>query len=379
MVKERTTNTIDIEPGDIIRNRYNHMDNWVVMREGQSRLNFAKLPDDYEIPIGMVVHDAGPGDWFHCEMLPDQYWMLKREGPRAMVFVPLFQNYEASYESPVEPCEPEKMNSESCQQARVDLEKAITEYSAAVNNSETHTDTVNATETVNATNIYKIFPREESKKTFNIEDFCVPKNENDEHFISFVSKMNEGVSLDELVDTLKLMAQNCKAFLRIEQMGMYHLKSGEMKYYFDEIFRMCRELLEKMGVECKDFDSENESKSKGPLLKRFPMLDFDASDCAKILIKRINDVANVSWLNRLNDILCQIKNRAENGDRGLYYDGLPFSHFAWAHGQLCTNEVKELRYLMRELELRGFTVKVLSVPKREEECEDSNICLGIEW
>lgn len=372
MVKERTTDTIDIEPGDIIRNRHNHMDNWVVMREGQSRLNFVKLPDDYEIPIGMVVHDAGPGDWFHCEILPDQYWMLKRDGPRAMAFVPLFQNYEASYEAPVEPCEPEKMNSESCQQARMDLEKAITEYSADINSTKACTETANATET------YKVPPCGEPKKTFTIEDFCVPKNENDEHIIPFASRMNGGISVEELVDTLKLMAQNCKAFLRIEQMKMYCLKSGEMKHYFDEIFRMCRDLLEKMGAECKDFDFENEPKPKDSLLERFPMLDFDASDCAKILIKRMNDVVKVSWLRRLNEILYQIKNRAESGDRGLYYDDLPFSYFAWVHDQLCTDEGKEVKYLMRELEQRGFKVSVLSVPQCNES-EDTNICLRIEW
>jgi hypothetical protein len=46
---------------------------------------------------------------------------------------------------------------------------------------------------------------------------------------------------------------------------------------------------------------------------------------------------------------------------------------------MCTDEEKEVKYLMRELEQRGFKVKVLSVPKRGEEGEDSNICLGIEW
>lgn len=124
--------------------------------------------------------------------------------------------------------------------------------------------------------------------------------------------------------------------------------------------------------------ANSKTTERDSLYERFPMLDFDASDCMKIMIERRNNSVPVSFLNRLNDILLNIKKMAEQGSRGLYYVSIPFSYFAWTHGQLCTSEEKEVRYILNELEKRGFKATVLSCPRRGEE-QDSNICLGIDW
>ena len=124
--------------------------------------------------------------------------------------------------------------------------------------------------------------------------------------------------------------------------------------------------------------ANSKTTERDSLYERFPMLDFDASDCLKIMIERKNNSVPVSFLNRLNDILLNIKKMAEQGSRGLYYVSIPFSYFAWTHRQLCTSEEKEVRYIMNELEKRGFKATVLSCPRRVEE-QDSNICLGIDW
>ena len=240
-----------------------------------------------------------------------------------------------------------------------------------------------------------------------MEDFCVPVDAFSENKLATEKMLNSGVPCHEIVSTLRRIVNNCEAFLRLKK--IYPVKCGEMNVYIDEIYREARNTLGDLGYEAYSIVPEDlrhdvmysptedgtpngnpvepepcalansREKEQDPLIERFPMLGFDASDCAKILIKRENDSVKVAWLNRLNDILCQIKNSAESGCRGTVYDDIPVSYFAWTHDQMCTDEEKEVKYLMRELEQRGFKVKVLSVPKRGEECEDSNICLGIEW
>ena len=239
-----------------------------------------------------------------------------------------------------------------------------------------------------------------------MEDFCVPVDAFSENKLATEKMLNSGVPCHEIVSTLRRIVNNCEAFLRLKK--IYPVKCGEMNVYIDEIYREARNTLGDLGYEAystvpedlrhdvmymptedgtpngKPVEPEpcaianSREKEQDPLAERFPMLGFDASDCAKILIKRENDAVKVIWLNRLNDILCQIKNSAESGCRGLCYDDLPFSYFAWTHDQMCTDEEKEVKYLIRQLEQRGFKVKVLSVPARGSE-DDSNICLGIEW
>jgi len=276
---------------------------------------------------------------------------------------------------------------------------------SVINDTKTYTETTTMNNT-KTTAIPVCTPEELREKKISMEDFCVPVDAFSENKLATEKMLNSGVPCHEIVSTLRRIVNNCEAFLRLKK--IYPVKCGEMNVYIDEIYREARNMLGDLGYEAysavpKDLGHDvmymptedgtpngkpiepepcalanSREKEQDPIAERFPMLGFDASDCAKILIKRENDAVKVIWLNRLNDILCRIKNSAESGCRGLCYDDLPFSYFAWTHDQMCTDEEKEVKYLIRQLEQRGFKVKVLSVPTRGHE-EDGNICLGIEW
>ena len=417
MGTENTMNALNIyvEPGDILFNRNNRRQIWRVV-SSMGGLRF--------IPIdGLIKGDTsyliGPGDWIHCKETPELHWTarpMQAKGDR-LVIVPAecvldhIKEEQGICKPEVEKIEVEKIEVDKIEPTgeitwvRSPTSSALAAPSV-INDTKTYTETTTMNNT-KTTTIPVYTPEELRGKKISIEDFCVPVDALSENKLAAEKMLNSGVPCHEIVSTLRRIVNNCEAFLRLKK--MYPVKCGEMNVYIDEIYRDARKTLHDLGYEAystvpedlkydvmymptedgtpngKTVEPEpcalanSREKEQDPLVERFPMLGFDASDCAKILIKRENDTVKVPWLYRLNDILCQIKNRAESGCRGLCYDDLPVSYFAWTHDQMCTNEEKEVKYIMRELEQRGFKVKVLSVPSRGKESEDSNICLGIDW
>ena len=387
------TNGILVKPGDVIFNRSRNGDGFVVTSNIDDTYDFVRLSDTYAIAQGTPTHLVAPGDWICNKYRPWERWWVKETENGKLMFVRNFVKGDK-----ITP-------TGEITWIREQTSSAIP-APHIINETKTYTETttMNNTKTT-AIPIYT--PEELREKKISMEDFCVPVDMFSENKIATEKILNSGVPCHEIVSTLRRIVNNCEAFLRLKK--MYPVKCGEMNVYIDEIYREARNTLGDLGYEAYSIVPEDlkydvmymptedrtpngkpvepepcalansREKEQDPLVERFPMLDFDASDCAKILIKRENDTVRVVWLNRLNDILLKIKRSAESGCRGTVYDDIPFSYFAWTHNQMCTDEEKEVKYLMRELEQRGFKVKVLSVPSRGEEREDSNICLGIEW